>query len=255
MTFRSTIFYSSNQRHAVSTAAAIYNPAAVHFPTDSDYYAGTNNVGLGSLGTVCAVFRLAGLTDANQRLIFGRAPLSFAGGWYLATAVNGAGNANKLAFVYRDGSGVVKSPDYTFVAGDVGKCFVVHGTYESGAVRIYIQGVEQDSGTAGTAPGDAGASAGLRVGNIQGLAGLNNPYIDPIALITSTASISATDILAHATAIINSRAETIPALTSEVERYIAEDIFPSGPLTTWPDRDTASSVDLTKAGNPTVYRV
>lgn len=222
--------------------------------TDSNYFQATSDVGVTSLGTLRCIFKLLDLPASGQRIIVGRVGASGAGigGWYLTTGYNGSANAaDVIGVAHRNNASTTPTftPVFTFVAGDVGKHFVLHATCTDSKCRLYIGGVEVGSGT--TPAGAliaAPTTARTTIGRFQHATSLSNPHVALVHYAVTATVLSAADIFADALAI---QAETsnlqIPTLTSETERFDADAIASE---TNWVA--TTGGFTLTRNGSLTV---
>ena len=217
--------------------------------TDSNYYQGPTSQGLSQLGTVRVVFKLLQLPSSGQKVMLGRVDHITGGGWYIATGHNGAGNAaNSMVAVHRVSGSTVYSPPCTFVAGDVGKHFVVHAVISSGKLRLYVGGIEIGAGTNATGVA-AASSARLTVGRYQWLTSLSCPDVAIVNIGTTSAAMTPAEILADAATIQERTAGlTIPDLASAVDRFDADSL--QSPATDWVA--TTGGYTMTRTGSLTV---
>jgi hypothetical protein len=216
--------------------------------TDSNFFSGPDNVGLSKLGSIRVIFKLLTAPTSSQKVIVGRADNTGSnGGWYLATAPTS--NANTIGIVHRTAAGSKTSPLFTFVAGDIGKHFVLHATCDATSLKLYIGGMEVSTGTAtGGSPLDARTTDQMRVGRYQHATGLSNDHVAVVQICTSSAVMTASQIVADAATIQTTTTNlTVPDLPSQVDRLDADDLVS---VTNWISR--TGSLVLTRNGSVTV---
>lgn len=216
--------------------------------TDSNFFSGPDNVGLSKLGSIRVIFKLLTAPTSSQKVIVGRVDNTGShGGWYLATAPTS--NANTIGVVHRTVAGSKTSPLFTFVDGDIGKHFVLHATCDATSLKLYIGGMEVGTGTAtGGAPLDARTTDQMRVGRYQHATGLSNDHIAVVQICTSSAVMTASQIVADAATIQATTTNlSVPDLPSQVDRLDADDLVST---TDWVSR--TGSLVLTRNGSVTV---
>lgn len=215
--------------------------------TDSIYFQGPSGSGRGVLGTIRIVGRLLSVPAGSQRIVIGRAePSGILGGWYLPTGLSAGG----INLVHRITGATKISPTYTFVGGDVGSVFVLHGTADSSYLRLYMGGAEVGSGTAmGAAPAAALVTDALTIGRFQHVPGLSNPHVGLIDVAISPTVMTAAEIAADAAKIMGrSHHLSLPSIPGEDQRFTARDLVT---VADWHDRD-GDDCTLTRTGSPTL---
>jgi hypothetical protein len=223
----------------------------VHGFTDADYFSGATGEGRPTLGTVRLVGVLISRPVGSTRYVCGRSNSTGAArGWYVGT---GLGTEGAIGLVSA-GTGGQVSPLFLFSQSDVGRLFVVHGTIDSTAVRLYVAGQEIGSGTAtGITPAAPLTTERMIVGRHLSLGGFSAPSIGIVALHASPTVMDASAIAADAATIMlyGSRL-TIPAIPDQDVAYVASDLVATP--SSWPDQAGADAT-LTRTGTLTLTEV
>lgn len=208
-------------------------------------YQGATGSGRWNLGTLRLTGTLLGLPDAVQKIICCHEAPGLLYGFRICT-----GNVAGAISAYVGGSGgYVETARYTFVAGDVGKSFVLHLTVDTVA-RLFIGGAEVGTGTAAVTITTPGPTGRLTIGQYVG-GGFVNPFIGVRCLSISPTTLTPAEVAADAMAHMSrSRGGTYPLLPGEDQRHLAEDIADAS---TW--RDHLGSYHLTETGDVKVTRV
>lgn len=211
--------------------------------TDANYYKASVDAGLAKLGTARIVVKLLAFPIPGNEVFAGRTDeTGVNGGWYFGAS------PNQIFATQRTSTGNVLSPAHTIVSGDVGRVFVIHAKYDAGVLRMFIDGVEVGSGTAGGSALSARPIDFFTVGKLPTLGGYALSSWSIIDIATSNAVMSNAQILADATTInATSTNKIIPTLPSEADRFSAEDLASA---TNWVSR--TGSLTATRTGSLTV---
>ncbi|AKF08898.1 hypothetical protein [Sandaracinus amylolyticus] len=219
--------------------------------SDTNYFLGTAGLGRGQLGTLRLVGYLLSITAGTRMLAVRSDAGGGSRGWSIGTGLNGPTGSLNMAIA---GLGSLRTPPFTFSAGDIGKVFVAHFTVTVGAgfARTYIAGEQIGSGTATSgAMVSAGGSDVLRIGRFYSN-GFANPNIGVIALSASPTELTAEQVAADAAAIMSrsSRLE-FPSMPGQDMHFEAKDLVGSAD---WHDRD-GDNCTLTRQGSITLVEV
>lgn len=214
--------------------------------TDSDYYQGSAGVG-GIPRAMRLVGYVTSLPSTSQRVIYMQENAS-AHGARLFTGYLGVASIHAL---FGGSGGVQVTSGFTFSASDVGKIFVAHA-WEDGTGHLAIGGAEVGTATAAVTVTDPGGTARVTLGRSQHSGGYAGSTIGIVSLCVSSAPMTLSQVAADAAEIMDrTRGMALPAMPSEMLRYVARDIATGG---SWRDR-TGDDCTLTRTGSPSVTRI
>lgn len=210
-----------------------------------------NNTGKpgGTSMSRCIIFRVSAVPAANEVIWgYGSQPTA-ARGWAFDLT-----SAAALRFLIANGTpATAVSPTYTIVAGDVGKLFVVFGTYDGANVRLYQATgrtvAQVGAGTAATGFTAANGTDDEMAGNNQAV---NRPSTD-VSIVAMGGSDTAVWTVPQMQAICDdvlTQGFISVAEPSEVERYLSSGVTPPG---TW--TATVGGINWAAAGANTALIV
>lgn len=209
-------------------------------------YKGPLNTGRWNAATIRLVGYLISLPDATHKIWACHEGAALYG-WRGATG----GVSGGLSMWFGGSGGYVETARHVFVAGDVGKMFVMHATCQNGVgARLFVAGAEVGTITGAVTMSDPGGAGRLVIGQYIG-GGFVNPHVGIIALSLSGTVMTPTEIATDAARIMaRTRGIALPLIPGEDQRHVAIDVESTSD---WHDR--IGSLTLTETGDVAVSRV